>query len=101
MRIITKQRLDEASALYPKSKPVIGHWHAVTKAARWRHLPDTRATFPHADQITVKSDRTVTVFNLTNDFRLITAIHYNRETVFILRILTHAAYARGDWKKEL
>jgi hypothetical protein len=23
------------------------------------------------------------------------------QTVFILRILTHAAYARGDWKKEL
>ena len=101
MRIISKRRLDEAAALHPKVRATIAHWHAVVKVAVWRHLPDTRATFPHADQVAVRSNHTVTVFNLTNDFRLIAAIHYNRQTVFILRVLTHADYSRGDWQKEL
>jgi mRNA interferase HigB len=49
----------------------------------------------------VESGRTVTVFNITNDFRLITAIHYNRREVFTLRFLTHAEYDKGAWKNTL
>ena len=101
MRIITKRRLDEVAARHPQARSVIAHWHAVAKSATWRHLPDTRATFPHADQVSVKSGGIVTVFNLTNDFRLITAIHYNRQTVFILCVLTHADYTRGHWRNDL
>jgi len=101
MRIISKKRLDDAVALHPTARTTIAHWYIVAKAAVWRHFPDTRATFHHADQVTVRSNHTVTVFNLTNNFRLITAIHYNRRTVFVLRVLTHADYSRGDWHKEL
>lgn len=101
MRIITKKRLAEAAGLHAKARPAIFHWHVVAQAADWRHLSDTRATFPHADQVTVKSGRIVTIFNLTNAFRLITAIHYNRRSVYILRVLTHAEYDSGDWKMTL
>jgi len=61
----------------------------------------TRRSFPHADQVTVQSGRTVTVFNITNDFRLISAIHYNRQEVFTLRFLTHAEYDKNSWKSAL
>ena len=101
MRIITRKFLDEAKRTHPKARAPLDHWHRITRLAQWQNFAQTRQTVSHADQVTVKSKRTVTVFNITNDFRLITAIHYNRQTVFILRILTHAAYARGDWKKEL
>lgn len=101
MRIISKRRLDEAIATHPKARATITHWYAVARAAAWRHLPDVRATFPHADQVTVESGRTVTVLNITNDFRLITAIHFNRQTVYILSVLTHAEYTRGHWKNDL
>lgn len=47
--------------------------------------------------MTVKSKRTVTVFNITNDFRLISAIHYNRQEVFTMRFLTHAEYGKNTW----
>ncbi len=41
-------------------------------------------------------------FNIAgNRFRLVTAIHYNRGLIFILRFLTHAQYDRGSWKQEL
>jgi mRNA interferase HigB len=59
-------------------------------------------TFPHADQVTVASKRTVTVFNIGgNNYRLITAIHYNTKIVYILRFLTHAEYDKDAWKKAL
>ena len=63
---------------------------------------DARKTFPHADQVKVKSGRTVTVFNVRgNEFRLITAIHYDRRKVFVLNFLTHAEYSKDTWKNRL
>ncbi len=68
----------------------------------WKNLVDTRKTFPHADQVKVKSERTVTVFNICgNDFRLITAIHYDRQKIFVLNFLTHAEYTKDTWKGRL
>jgi mRNA interferase HigB len=101
MRIISKKRLDEASQQHPGAKPTIDHWYRAAKAAIWKNFAETRATFAHADQVSVQSGRTVTVFNLTNAFRLITAIHYNRASVFILKFITHANYSKDTWKNDL
>ncbi len=101
MRIITRKRLNDAVALHARLSPTINHWYAVAKRATWRNLPETRKSFPHADQVKVKSGKLVTVFNLTNDFRLITAIHYNRQIIYILRIMTHAEYDGSNWKQTL
>ena len=43
----------------------------------------------------------VTLFNISNNYRLITAIHYNRKKIFIMRFLTHPEYAKGKWKETL
>ena len=78
------------------------HWYAVTKAARWSTFADLRRTFGHADLVKVASGNTVTVFNVGgNNYRLVCAIHYNRQTVYVLRVMTHAEYDRGKWKEEL
>jgi mRNA interferase HigB len=40
------------------------------------------------------------VFNIGgNDFRLITAIHFDRRKVYVRAILTHAEYSKIDLKK--
>jgi mRNA interferase HigB len=97
MRIIARKFLEEAKRTHPKARAPLDHWHRITRAARWQNFVQTRLTFAHADQVTVKSKRTVTVFNLSNDFRLITAIHYNRQEIFTLRFLTHAEYGKNTW----
>jgi mRNA interferase HigB len=33
------------------------------------------------------------------EHRLIAAVHFNREKVYIREILTHAEYDRGGWKR--
>lgn len=101
MRIIARKFLEAAQRSHPKARAPLDHWYRVTRAARWNNFVETRQTFAHADQVTVRSRRTVTVFNLTNDFRLITAIHYNRQEVFTLRFLTHADYSKDTWKDSL
>jgi mRNA interferase HigB len=68
----------------------------------WRNLVETRRTFPHADEVVVGSGRPVTVFNIAgNNYRLITAIHYDRQRVFVLGFLTLAEYDRDAWKQRL
>ena len=40
------------------------------------------------------------VFNIGgNKYRLITAIHFNRQKVYIRHVLTHEEYDRGAWKR--
>ena len=101
MRIITRKFLEAAKSTHAKARAPLDHWHRITRAAKWQNLTQARQSFPHADQVTVSSGRTVTVFNITNDFRLITAIHYNRQEVFTLRFLTHAEYNKDSWKSAL
>ena len=101
MRIITKKFLEESKRTHPKARAPLDHWHEVTRAATWRTFAQTRQTFPHADQVKVKSGRLVTIFNITNDFRLVTAIHYNRQEIFTMRFLTHAEYSKNAWASNL
>jgi mRNA interferase HigB len=58
--------------------------------------------FPHADAVIVESGKPVTVFNIAgNKFRLITAIHYNRQVIYTLRVMTHGEYSKDKWKVQL
>jgi mRNA interferase HigB len=102
MRIIKPSRIAQFARTYPTARAGLEHWLACAGAARWKHLVDTRKTFPHADEVTVKSGRTVTVFNIKrNDYRLITAIHYNLGKVFVLMFMTHGDYDKDHWKDQL
>ena len=102
MNVITRKRLDLYAAAHPDAKRSLLAWYRITRKARWDSLDDVRRTFPTADGVVVKSKRIVTVFNIRgNNYRLITAIHYDRKRVFLLRFLTHAEYDKGNWKDDL
>lgn len=101
MRIIKRAALDAAAKKHAKAKPTLEHWYRVAKCATWTKLTETQATFPHADQVQVASGRVTTIFNITNSYRLITAIHYNRNAIYILRFLSHAEYSKDEWKNTL
>lgn len=100
MRIIKRSMLAAYGKRNPQAEFGLMHWHRLAKAGRWTCLQDVRGTFPHADGVTVESGRSVVVFNIAgNKYRLITAIHYNRQLVFTLMVLTHAEYSKGRWKE--
>jgi len=65
------------------------------KAGTFLSFAELRATFPSADQV-----GKLTVFNIGgNTTRLIAAIHYNRQKVYIRAVLTHEEYDEGKWKE--
>ena len=66
-----------------------------SEAAEFASLAEVRAIFPSADQVGKR-----TVFNIGgNRVRLIVAIHYNRQRVYIRAVLTHREYDEGKWKE--
>ena len=101
MRIITSKRLHEYAKLHPTTATTLEHWTGLMLRGHFNSLVELRRVLPTADQVTVKSRRTVTIFNIKNHFRLITAIHYNHQLVFVLRLLTHAEYDQDHWKMQL
>lgn len=102
MRVIKVSRVRGYSRRHATAAASLERWLGVTKLAGWARLSDVKRTFPHADEVMVRSGRTTVVFNIKgNDFRLITAIHYNMGKVFVLRFLTHAEYTKDRWKDEL
>ena len=102
MRIISRRRIRDWSATYPDAKQALLRWYDITADAEWDDIQELRRTFPSADAVIVGSERIATVFNIRgNNYRLITAIHYNTERVYVLRFLTHRDYDQGDWKDKL
>jgi mRNA interferase HigB len=101
MRIIKESRLREYSKEHSKAASALRHWRTATRAANWESFTDIKATFRSADQITLANGCRIVVFDICGGaFRLITAIHYNRNIVYIRRFLTHAQYSKEDWKND-
>lgn len=102
MRIIKIPFLVETTKKHPKAAKWVESWTAITRRVTWKNIQEVRATYPSADTVMTGSGSNVVVFNVCgNDFRLITAIHYNRGIVYTLRFLTHAEYSKDKWKNEL
>ena len=52
--------------------------------------------------ITVGSGKTATVINIRgNNYRLVVAIHYDKQRMFILRFMPHDEYSANLWKDSL
>jgi len=102
MNVITKKRVMDFMNKHPDSTTALEQWYRTARKAQWSRIQDVRLIFPHADLVTVKSGNTVTVFNIGgNKYRLVAAIHYNRQRLYVLRIMTHAEYSRDAWKDAL
>jgi mRNA interferase HigB len=101
MRIIKKSALRAFVQRHPNAQAAIEAWIQTVTHAEWKNLADTRQTYRHADQVTLISGSSITVFNLCgNDFRLLVSIHYGTQIVFIRDFLTHAYYSKNQWKNE-
>ncbi len=102
MRIIKEKFLRDAATQHPKAAKYLTAWVLTVRAAAWRNLADVRRCYPSADMVRVGSGKSVLVFNVCgNTYRLMVALHFDRQTAFTLRFLTHAEYDRNDWKNEL
>jgi mRNA interferase HigB len=102
MRIIKPSTLTQWAKQHSNAAPALLHWYEIAREAKWQTLTDIRSDLPHADVVKVESKKPVTIFNIAgNNFRLITAIHFNTGRVFLLDFITHADYSKDTWKNRL
>jgi len=95
MRVITRKRIVEFGDKHPDCINALESWYRVIKHSQYNSFAQLRQTFPSADQV-----GKLTVFNIGgNKARLIAAIHYNTQRVYIRHVLTHEEYDRGKWKE--
>ncbi len=95
MHVITRKRLNEFADEHPDTRSSLARWYAVMRKSRFANFAELRATFPHADQV-----GKFTVFNIGgNKVRLVAAVHYNRNKIYIRDVLTHGEYDAGRWKE--
>jgi len=99
MKIVKPSQITVFQKRYPIAAGSLLRWLKLATACQWENMQQVRRHFPHADAVKVKSGRIVTVFNICgNDYRLITAIHYNTKIIFVMLFLTHAEYSKEAWK---
>ncbi len=97
MHIISWKKLDDFIIKHPISESSIKSWYKIIKNSKFKDFNELKMVFNSVDQV-----KNLTVFNISgNNFRLIVAIHFNRQKVFIRNILTHAEYDKENWKKEI
>ena len=95
MRVIRRSALEQFWGRHPDAKTSLESWFTVVRAAHWQTPADMRRTYPHADLVGRR-----TVFNIAgNKYRLIARVNYQAQIVFVLYLLTHTEYDRGDWKQ--
>ncbi len=99
MHVITRKRLNEFVEQKDKTaKPALERWYRLMKKSNFQSPIELLKTFApeNVDQVD-----NLTVFDIGGKTaaRLIAAIHYNRNKVYIRAVLTHAEYDKGNWKE--
>lgn len=95
MHVISRKKLQEATARHDQLEGALDAWFRICKKATWKSLADVRLTFSSADAV-----GKWTVFNIKgNQYRLITEINYRFRRIYIRHLLTHSEYDREGWKQ--
>ncbi|KAA8482099.1 type II toxin-antitoxin system HigB family toxin [Arcticibacter tournemirensis] len=89
MVIIAKTIINNFAEKHITSKSALNSWFHIVKQSDWRNFSDVKNTFGSVDA--VGNDRYV--FNIKgNDFRLVAMIFFDKRTVYIRFVGTHAEY---------
>lgn len=99
MHVVSQKALKDFVQLHADAGAPLRAWFKLAKHGRYKDLTEFKKTFRSVDYVPV-GKRGFYVFNIGgNKYRLIAAIHFNTQKLFIRHILTHAEYSQGDWKK--
>lgn len=94
MRVISKSALVAFWTRYPEAKDVMEAWHTVASHCNANDFVELKSTFNSADYVPK-----YTVFDVGgNKYRIICAIHYNTQKIFVREVLTHKEY--DQWTKK-
>lgn len=92
MRVISNKMLIDFAAQHRDAGVPLQIWRKLIEAGTYQGFAELKGTFGSADKV---SD--YIVFDIGgNKFRLVCAVHFNRQMVFIRHVFTHKEYDK--WK---
>ena len=100
MRVISKSTLQEfwESPGNGDAREPLEAWYTVVKNwnTAWWSWADLKAMYPSAD---IVGD--CVVFDIANNrYRLIARLRYEKQRIYVLKIMTHKEYDKNTWKEQ-
>ena len=93
MRLIARNVLLAYAERHPEIGVPLERWYRLVRAATWTSMDDVRQAVPHAKVLNRERVR----FGIAGgNYRLITAIDFRRQIVFVKFLGTHAEYDAVD-----
>jgi mRNA interferase HigB len=92
MRIISNKALQDFAYLHPQANLPLQEWRRKIHTANISSYAELKKLFNSVDKV-----GNYYVFNIAgNHYRLIAAIHFNTQTLYIRSVMTHKEY--DQWK---
>ena len=97
MRVISKKKLRSYYTVNAQAELPLTEWYYKMKLCDAKNISELRNSFNSVDPV-----HGYTVFNIGgNNYRLITAIHYNVQRCYIRACWTHAQYSKKSNQDKL
>jgi mRNA interferase HigB len=93
MRIYSKSTLRDFWEEHAEAQEPLKTWYAMAETARWNSPAEVKRLHPNASIL--RNNRVVFPIK-GNNYRLIAAIHYDTQRLFVRFVGTHAEYDRID-----
>lgn len=88
MRLISNKALREFAGIHPPAEAPLQGWRRVMEQSTFRNFAELKQAFNTVDKV-----GDLLVFNIAgNHYRLIAAIHFNTQVLYVRRVMTHAEY---------
>jgi len=92
MRVISNKALLDFSAIHQPAAAPLQAWRAVIESCEYANFADLKSAFNATDRV-----GDFYVFDIGgNKYRLIAAIHFNRQRLYVRHVFTHKEYDK--WK---
>jgi mRNA interferase HigB len=90
VRVISNKRLVDFAALHPDATVALKVWRKCVESNPIAHFANLKALFRSVDRV-----GRFCVFDICgNRYRLIAAVHFDRQMLFVRHLFTHAEYDR-------
>lgn len=94
VHVITEKRIWEAKEKWPRAANALDAWYRLIKRSHPADFAQLKSMFPAVDKV-----GSVYVFDIGgNKIRLIAAVHYSSQTLFIKGVLDHVEYDKARWR---
>jgi mRNA interferase HigB len=103
LHVISQKPLREFAKNYPDAATPLKAWFKLAKTGQFRNLIELNTVFGSVDMVPIRRQQKSIdyyVFDIGgNKYRLIAAVHFNTQMIFVRNVLTHQDYDQGRWKK--